>query len=258
MSKRTFQWFHFGVLTGLGVLGVVAVFPFVLAAFAEKLAKISVPLPMLFALQVLQGAAFIAGATALGLFLSRKVGLSLPLLDALEVRQGAGAVFKRILPMALLGGGIAFVIVLLVQPVFKSFLPASLTQSRPHIAAWKGLLASLYGGIDEEVLMRLFLMSLIAWLLALKWHSANGVPRKGVLLAANLVAALLFGAGHLPGVASVTTLTPAIIVMVVTLNAAGGVIFGYLYALRGLEAAMIGHLSADILLHFVRPIVSGS
>ena len=57
MSQRTFRWFHFSVLTGLGVLGVIAVFPFVLAAFADKLAKISVPLPMLIALQVLQGAA---------------------------------------------------------------------------------------------------------------------------------------------------------------------------------------------------------
>src|SRR5208283_1324257 len=104
LRRRTFPWFHFGILTGLGVLGILAVFPLVLAAYSEKLAKISVPIPLLIVLQTLQGAVLLGGATALGLVLGKKVGLTTPLLDALENKCGALAVLKRTLPLALLGG----------------------------------------------------------------------------------------------------------------------------------------------------------
>jgi hypothetical protein len=256
MPQRKFQWFHFEVLTGLGVLGVIAVFPFVLAVFGEKLSKLPVSLPVFIAIQVAQGAVVIAGATALGLVLARKNGLSLPLLDALEAGQGARAVFKRIAPISLICGGIAGVVIVLSLQAFKPFIPDSLGQSHLNIAPWKGLLASLYGGVNEEILMRLFLMSLIAWLLGLKWRTPDGLPTKSVLLAAILITALLFGAGHLPAMASVRTLTPAIIVMVLALNGLGGVIFGYLYASCGLEAAMIAHFFGDVIIHYIGPILS--
>ena len=256
LRRRKFPWFHFGILTGLAVLGILAVFPFVLAVYSEKLAKIPIALPLLIVLQVLQGALLLGGATALGLILGRKVGLTTPLLDALENRSGALVVLKGILPMALLGASAAFVVVILSLPVFKPYLPAP---SHPvNIAPWKGLLASLYGGIDEEILLRLFLMTLLAWLLSLKWRSTDGSTGKTVLLAANVIAALVFGAGHLPAMAAVRPLTPAVIAMALTLNGVGGVIFGCLYISRGLEAAMIAHCFADILLHFVKPLVSGS
>ena len=256
LRRRKFPWFHFGILTGLGVLGIFAVFPFALAAYSERLAKISISLPLLIVLQTLQGAVLLGGATALGLILGRKVGLTTPLLDALENKRGALVVLKRILPMALLGGGAAFVVVILSLPVFKPYLPAP--SHRVTIAPWKGLLASLYGGIDEEILLRLFLMTLLAWLLSLKWRSKDGSVGKAVLLTANVIAAFVFGAGHLPVMAAVRPLTPAVIALVVSLNAAGGIVFGSLYISRGLEAAMIAHFFADILLHFVKPLVSGS
>ena len=62
-----------------------------------------------------------------------------------------------------------------------------------------GWLASiLYGGIVEELMMRLFLMSLIAWLLWKLFYRNNDKAPENVLIMANVVAALLFAAGHLP------------------------------------------------------------
>lgn len=256
LRRRKFPWFHFGILTGLGVLGIFAVFPLVLAAYSEKLAKISISLPLLIVLQTLQGGVLLGGGTALGLVLGRKVGLTTPLLDALENRRGALVVLKRILPLALLGGSVAFVVVIFSLPIFKPYLPPP--SHRVNIAPWKGLLASLYGGIDEEIFLRLFLMTLLAWLLSLKWRSKDGSLGKAVLLTANVIAALVFGAGHLPVMAAVRPLTPAVVAMALSLNGAGGIILGSLYISRGLEAAMIAHCFADILLHFVKPLVSGS
>ena len=44
-------------------------------------------------------------------------------------------------------------------------------------------------------------------------------------------------------------LTPLVITRAILLNGIGGVVFGWLYWKRGLEAAMIAHFSADIVLH---------
>jgi membrane protease YdiL (CAAX protease family) len=255
--RRRFPWHHFTVLTSLAFAGIFAVLPFAFAALGGKL-KIPIPFPVFIILQVVQGVVIIGGAVALGLHLAPKVGLTTPLLDALAARQGVGAVLKRILPAGLLGGGITFLVLLVLLPGFRALLPPGFLESRPHISPWKGLLAALYGGIDEEILMRLFLMTLLAWLLARKWHSADGFPPKGVLWVANIAAALLFGAGHLPATATVTPLTLPVVARVVTLNASGGIIFGWLYVRRGLETAMIAHFSADVLLHCVRPLVTGT
>lgn len=65
-----------------------------------------------------------------------------------------------------------------------------------------GVIASvLYGGIIEEVLMRLFFMSLITWIIwkvFYRKHLRENIP-VGVFIAANIIAALVFAAGHLPG-----------------------------------------------------------
>jgi membrane protease YdiL (CAAX protease family) len=41
------------------------------------------------------------------------------------------------------------------------------------------------------------------------------------------------------------------VVGTVLLNAIGGVVFGWLYWRRGIEAAMVAHLTADLTLHVV-------
>ena len=106
----------------------------------------------------------------------------------------------------------------------------------------------LYGGVIEEVMMRLFLMSLFAligWKLFFRKEAA--VPVK-VLIGANVLAALLFAAGHLP--ATMTTfgeLTPLIILRCFLLNGAVGLVFGRLYRKYGIQYAMLAHA----LLHIV-------
>ena len=62
-----------------------------------------------------------------------------------------------------------------------------------------GIIASiLYGGIIEEILMRLFVMSLIAFLITkIFYKNCEEIPAK-VFVIANVAAALLFAAAHLP------------------------------------------------------------
>ena len=64
-----------------------------------------------------------------------------------------------------------------------------------------------------------------------------------------LLAAVLFGLGHLPTVALLVPLTPLVIARTILLNGLIGIACGWLYWKRGLESAMISHFSADLVLH---------
>lgn len=108
----------------------------------------------------------------------------------------------------------------------------------------------LVGGIIEEVMMRLFFMSLVVFII-LKILKKKEIPTK-VYVIANIIAALLFAAGHLPSTATMTTLTPIIIIRCFLFNGCLGIAFGYLYRKYGIGYAMISHglchLISDILM----------
>ena len=70
------------------------------------------------------------------------------------------------------------------------------------------------------------------------------------------VTALLFGLGHLPATAVVWPLTPLVVARALLLNGLGGLVFGWLYWRRGLLAAIVAHVGADLVLHVVTPLLS--
>jgi membrane protease YdiL (CAAX protease family) len=101
--------------------------------------------------------------------------------------------------------------------------------------------------------MRLFLMGSLVWLFGLIWKNPSGTLAGGAFWMANILAALLFGAGHLPATAQAVKLTPTVVGRALLLNGIPGVFCGYLYVRYGLEAAMLLHFSLDILLHLIAP-----
>ena len=108
------------------------------------------------------------------------------------------------------------------------------------------ILASVtYGAVIEEVMMRLFFMSLIALILN-KLFGDEDKPTAKILIVSNVISALLFAAGHLP--INLTTIgsSPLIIFRCFLLNGIGGILFGYLYRKYGLRYAMLAHGGAHI------------
>jgi membrane protease YdiL (CAAX protease family) len=73
-----------------------------------------------------------------------------------------------------------------------------------------------------------------------------------------VIAAIVFGLGHLPATAMAMEITPAVILRAVLLNGILGVVFGWLFYRKGLEFAMISHFSVDIVLHVLLPLVGYS
>lgn len=114
------------------------------------------------------------------------------------------------------------------------------------------LASVLYGGIVEELMLRLFSMSFIAWVIwKLFFRKAEAVPN-GVLIAANVIAALLFAAGHLPAtVMLLGGLTPLIVFRCFLLNGGFGLLFGWLYRKYGIHYSMLCHA----LLHVISKLI---
>ena len=104
------------------------------------------------------------------------------------------------------------------------------------------LLATVtYGAVIEEVMLRLFMMSLVAFVLHLLFERRREGVSTWVLVAANVISALLFAAGHLPATEIMFGLSPMIVLRCFLLNGLFGVAFGWLYRRFGLRYAMIAH-----------------
>nr|PZN40346.1 MAG: hypothetical protein DIU59_11420 [Pseudomonadota bacterium] len=143
------------------------------------------------------------------------------------------------------GLGVGLLTVVLDGVLFRGALPPAVA-AFAEIAPWKRLLAGmLYGGIAEEILLRLFLLSALVYLLARGWRSGARAGAGSIAFAVAL-AALVFGLGHLPATAALSPLTPAIVARALLIHGLVGVVCGLLFVRRGLEAAMAAHAAAHV------------
>ena len=124
-----------------------------------------------------------------------------------------------------------------------------------EIPIWKRFLGSFYGGIAEEILMRLFLVSMLIWIFGKITRSKAPLSRSGLVWSAIAIASIIFGIGHLPVTSVITELTPLVIARAIVLNGIAGLVLGWLYWKRGLESAMIAHFTADIMILIILPAI---
>jgi membrane protease YdiL (CAAX protease family) len=249
---KRINWRIFAILLVAGLLGVLAVLPFTLdlidsPAFGETPAS-DIPLPFIVALALLQNGVLLAVFIFIGMILSERIGLQMQLIRAWANGESPPNL-KAILLSGMLVGAVAGAILVGLEALFfLRHLPEPMLQLF-EIPLWKRLLAGvLYGGITEELLMRLFLVSLVAWLFGRLWKTHAGLPSSGAFWAAIILVAVLFGLGHLPVTAAITPLTQVVVVRTLVLNGVAGIAFGYLYWRHGLEAAMLGHMSTHLVL----------
>jgi membrane protease YdiL (CAAX protease family) len=252
VGQRRWNWRMFWTLEVAAVLAVVAVLPYVLT-LGEPVRKphaLPIPLAALLSLQILQIAILIAGFIALGMALAPKVGLGAPLLVKWTSGESAAPGLLRILPVSAVWGVVASVLVIFLDTkIFAPHLPHIAHPEAANPAAWKGFLASFYGGIDEEILLRLGVMTLLVVGLGKIFRTVEHHPAGMAFWVANIITAALFGLGHLPATAMLMPLTKLVVLRAVLLNGIPGVGFGLLYWKRGLESAMVSHFTADLVLH---------
>lgn len=192
---------------------------------------------MVIGITVLQTVLYAAVTGFFGYILSEKIG------RMRSFRLEGGTVLRTLLITVPTG-----ILVSLDPWVFGKFLPEIAEVDEAGLSPDSWLAAVLYGGVIEEVMMRLFLMSLIAWLLWKIFFRKGTAAPEGVLITANFTAAILFAAGHLPFTLSLfRRLTPVILLRCFLLNGGAGLIFGRLYRKYGIQYAILSH----ILFHIV-------
>lgn len=242
-----------GVLAGLSA---IAVLPYLQQLTPEAFETVTLSFPVLAALQGLQALVLLGLLSLLGLRMGHGVGLGSPVLQRLLRHQPLPG-RAELQPLQTIGLGVLVAVAILAASlVLDPLLPAVLhppANSNVATSALNGLLASFYGGIAEELQLRLFLMTLLVWLFG---AFGRRQPGKAAFWIAIAIAALAFGAGHLPAADKIWGLSTIVVVRTVALNAIGGVVFGWLYWKRGIEMAMLGHFSADIVLHVLTPLLS--
>jgi membrane protease YdiL (CAAX protease family) len=127
-------------------------------------------------------------------------------------------------------------------------------------SAWQGFLVSIGAGIREEIWFRLGFMTFLVWIGTLVTRAAHPDvlmhrPPQSVQTIANLLAALLFAAMHLPQAQALLGLSGPIILFVLVGNGLPALVFGWLYWHRGLLSAMLAHFSFDLVLKVVLPLL---
>lgn len=180
----------------------------------------------------LQAAGYGIVLGAAGIFLGRKTGLW----------KDETAIEQKPLTIALIVsviGGLALILPDLL--FFGPRIPVVMDSYAAKPSVPYMLAAVLYGGVIEEVMLRLFFMSLIVFLLHKLLARSHPLPPAWVLIAANIIAALLFAAGHIPATIAMIGTSPLVIFRCMVMNGGLGLLFGWLYRKYGLRYAMIAH-----------------
>ncbi len=237
----------------IGLLGVATlpliIMPMISAGtISEGLPDLS--LPVLVSLSLINPVLFLTVGVALGAWLTPRLGLFSLIVNWRINGDSVWPHLRSVAPRAiLLGVAFALATVLLdafLEPLFSvEWLEAAGEAGEPG-GAGPLIAGLLYGGITEELMLRWGMLSLVAWIVWRLGQRAEGPPSGAVLWVAIVVAALLFGAGHLPAVATLAPLDAVLVLRTIGLNALGGLLFGYLFCRYHLEAAMLAHASAHI------------
>jgi len=253
-----YPWKLFWLLLVACILGIAAALPYIYALFGNMIARggsLPMPLPILVTVQLMQSAIVFGAIISLGILLARKVGIEAPVLRGWLYRSGEKFPDSWLRLPLLWGFVIGVLMFLMYYFVFLPLIPEWPVQAEAALPIWKRFLVCFYGAINIELLMRFFLLSLFLWLLKKITRGASLRPDAGIFWTANIIVALLYGAGHLPAAKSLMPLTPIVLTAVLLPTGLAALTFGYLTWKRGIEAAMLAHFSADFVSHVLGPMI---
>lgn len=222
------------LLTFLGLLGVFSLLTNEIpldnipAVVLDKLTVAQLKYLSLINPLVLLGISILIGSVT-----HKKVGLK-----TFSLLQSESAEVKSNVKSGLLGGAVAFALIMGVNSLFKLFIKDELTviDSSNYASIWARI---FYGGFTEEILLRFGLMTFIVWL----GYKITNKTQSSIYWIGIILAAAIFALGHFPTVfLLIKTPSLALLSYIFLGNFIGGLIFGWLYWKKGLDIAFIAHI----------------
>ncbi len=249
----TYRTRLFGTVFLAGFTGVLSTLLIDLNAVVRILPVTSgTPLPMspwlIKLVGLIQPTILVAVATLVGVLLAEKVRLSAPGFEAVARGASFFAALGTQIISGLAGGLIGAAAVVLSWVLTRPALPAEFVARAEQFNRLMPIPTRLlYGGVTEEVLLRWGLLTLLAWAAWRGLQRGQGKPRTSYLVGAIVISSIVFGLGHLPiAVGLGFRITLPIGLYIVTANSMFGLIAGYLYWRKGLEAAIIAHMITHV------------
>ncbi|MBN1182341.1 MAG: CPBP family intramembrane metalloprotease [Bacteroidales bacterium] len=168
-------------------------------------------------------------------------------------RTGSGWRSWFMWPM-IIGIGLGSILII----IDRSFRLIGSTAWLSHPVFPFSLIASATAAMGEEIIFRFFLMGLIILILKLLFKNLNS----GITFwIGNILAALAFSAGHMPGtlqllnIASLSQVPILVVLELFTICTLVGIVAGYRYYRDGLIAAIGVHFWTDIVWHVLWPFI---
>jgi membrane protease YdiL (CAAX protease family) len=253
-GDRAGFWRQFVILYGAGLLGILSLLLTLPALMADRPAPVGTPdLPpmALAAISLINPAVLLVVAVAVGIRLAPGLGFRSYLAERGATGRFPWYRLREDGPTAVIAGSAAGIFVAVADATLQRMWPEI---RPPEEIGWSvGFFVSglLYGGITEELLLRWGLLTALAWAGWRTFRPSSAKPPAALVWTAIVLTALVFGAAHLPTAAGLMPLTMPVVVRIVSLNAAAGIVFGFLFWRRSLEAAMIAHAMGHVIFAIV-------
>jgi len=248
--RRTAWMLAFGVA---GLAGVAVTAALQLSLDPSLAARSGLPadasVTVAVASSVAMPAVFVVAATVVGTATAPRVGFRSFVHEHVTDGRPVWSRVRESMPRAVGIGLATGAGILLLDSVLAWVVPSAVpTTNDPNSLGL--VLASaparfLFGGLAEELMLRWGLVSAIAWALT---AVLPGDRERAIAWTAIVLAAVAFGAAHLPQAAASMDLTGPVVARIVALNSMAGVVFGWLYVEDALEVAMLAHASAHVVL----------
>jgi hypothetical protein len=228
----------FALSAALGVAAAVAV-PLLIDSLPPESRKLPLRLAAFCAVLAVQMTVVYGLVALAGLRLARRGGLQpAPFLSGWTAEMG-----RRHATAFAAGIGLGLMLVISVATI-RWIAPATLPPALHPPSPAAALAASTVGSLGEEILFRLFLLSLLLCLLPCRpWKVGLAVALSSLLFAAAHSPAFVFLYGGLASVPAVSW------VWLISLNGLLGAAFGIVFLRGGILAAVLAHFGTDLVWH---------
>ena len=184
----------------------------------------------------------------IGLWVSASSNLGAPVFTGLFSKQPISELINwRSFLSSVALAVLAAIILLGLFELLNYVHPVAAIQERPSKLYY--LLVSFVMGVNEEIIYRLGLMSLIVTVL--QYFKKIEEPNNNMVWTGIIITALLFGMMHFPITSNFFELTPFTISVTIIGNLITGSIFGWIFWKRGLLVAIVAHIAFDITFHVI-------
>ena len=248
LSPSAPSWRRAAIITALGLIGVASLLASTVIP-PDLVADAGIPYDALRFVVLIQPAVLLVAAAIVGDRLTRTTHLNAPFIS------GTREVPLRSAVIGALVGGVVVGVILTTYNWITTEVASVTLVTGTSLSLITGV---LYGGLTEEILIRWGLMGLTLWaLMKLRRRSNDQGPSTPIIATAIAITSVTFAALHFPALFALTDPSITVLVASFTANVLAGIVFGALFAARGLETAMGAHAGAHLIGAGLTPLLLG-